>query len=254
MIRTAIGTALAAVRFGRVTPRDLLETLLDENPIEGHLPKQADAHVGGLWLDWRQRPRTGRGAAQGLRSIKQIDTLFFHQPAAILSDEQWLKVPVHGAVSSSGSTILLHPIAAYLFAVHAGNRRGISVEIGCRAAGIEGDARTFWRRRSEKARGLTHADLAVEITDEQAEKALALGRYYWHEVWLQGGELRYIDTHRKTHRSRVGDPGSKIYHEVIRPLAKELDLTELPEPLGSGRHNPTAWTGKGNIAYSWRVK
>lgn len=280
----------------RWTPQDILRTLLDRTagPL-GFLQPQDDFPVVPVpdaapelelpydvleqlvrLVDFRQKPRTRedkRGRAQGTRKLQTIRALWLHQTAALIGhDEQFLSVPTQGAVGLDAAALLLHPLRAYMFAAHAANRFSISIEVACRAAGIEGVAETFWRSKREKngykRRGQfippkSYAELVREATDDQLETTRHLVRYYVTEAERQCIPLRKdgihapgiteIGTHRLSHSSRVSDPGSRIYHEVILWAIREFGLLEA-SPVGSGRLNPTAWTGHGAEPYSWRVR
>ena len=209
-----------------------------------------DAHV----FDYRQLAREGRGKAHGTRDIKDVDTILMHQTAALLSKpERFLGVPAHRGIDTDAHAILLHPIRAYMWHGHGANKCSIGYEIACRAAGIEGNPLTLWRSSKEKKAGKEYADLVCEAADAQIETARRFVEYDCAEVARQGGEIKYIGTHRQSHSSRVSDPGSRIYKGVIDWALMNHGL-KLSKEFGSGRPNPTAWTGHGAEKYSWRVR
>lgn len=288
----------------RWTATDLLRTLLDRSAgPDGFLPVQDDLRAPSEFLergiiaepilpaelpydalqrsvpklyDFRQVARSAedkRGRAQGTRKLEKITALWLHQTAALIGQpEQFLSVPTQGAVGLDAAAMLLHPLRAYMFAAHDANRFSISIEVTCRAAGIEGAPETFWRSTKEK-KGYTkkgkvyppklYAELVREASDEQLESTRHLVRYYIEEVERQAEPLRSggifvpgiqtIGTHRNSHSSRVSDPGSRIYHEVVLWAIREFGLDEA-RPVGSGTANPTAWTRQGRVAYSWKVR
>jgi N-acetyl-anhydromuramyl-L-alanine amidase AmpD len=198
-----------------------------------------------------------RGQAKGTRRIDNVDALCLHQTAApIAAASRFLNVPAHGAVLPDGTIVLLHPLTAHLWHAHALNRSTIGIEISCRADGVDGDQRTFWRSKREQKEGKTRDDLRVEMTEDQAEAARALCRYYVDEVARLGGKIGRIVAHRQGHRSRVADPGSRIWQRVALPSADELGLDVGVDGYtrGSGRPIPRAWDPRCRARYSWRVR
>ena len=253
-----------------VTLWDRLRTLFDFTPHLGTLDKQDDigfmpagspfermerrAAVHGICIhDLRQMPRKGRGEARGTRDIRTVDTLMFHQMAATINDpERCLGIPSHGAVLRGGDIVLLHPVRSYLWHGHAANRFSIGIEIAARAAGIDGDPNTFWRSKREREMGLTYDDLGAEATPVQIEAANIMADYYTEEVARQRGQIDYVMDHRNSHKSRVSDPGSRIHKHVTLATRKRCTLQHR-DPVGSGKPNPTTWSGKPGEPYSWKV-
>lgn len=250
---------LGAVPGGALPPQDDQGT--------GALPidalREGLAAIGFELLDWRQEPRTGRGAARGTRALEQCTALLWHQTASILSLEQALGVPVH-AIIYERTVILLHPLRAYLYHAGAANRYTIGVEIVCRASGIEGDLRTFWRSKREKngyrdKRKIWHppvpaAALVHEASDGQLAAGRLLGTYYVREVERQSGEIVASQYHRNTAGDREGDPGSRIAWGVGLRVAEAHGLQHGGPVVGSGTATPTVWGGALGVVYNWRVR
>ncbi len=224
---------------------------------------------GAKLHDFRQTARTSRqkrGRAHGTRKLEQVTGMMWHQmAAAIQRARSCLSIPVHGGVLySSADVVLLHPILAYLYGGHAANRFVIHIELGIRAAGIEGIPRTFWRRKSEKKDGRGYAVMGRELQDRQIVSALALGRYYVEEhtrqcalVRLQGRNPQGIVAqlfHRNSHKSRTSDPGSKAAKEIVKPLASQYGHDFGLPVVGSGTSTPQAWGGLEGVRYSAGTK
>jgi hypothetical protein len=215
-------------------------------------------------IDLRKRPRTGakrRGRSRGKRGIGAVTGICLHQTACVLSGaSRFLGVPAHGGVTADADLVLLHPITAVVWHGHAANDFTIGIEISARADGVESDPRTFWLSKRERTRGKTRADLRVEATDAQLRVARVLVRYYVAEVDRQGGRIERIWAHRQAHRSRVSDPGSRIWQKVAIPLADELGLgcgrggETLRTGARRGKPIPRLWDPKCDAPYSWRVK
>lgn len=219
-------------------------------------------------IDWRQREREpgSRGVAHGTRKIENVTGLGWHQTASWWIDAlRCLNVPAHaivlgegceldGELLPDGTIILLHPILAYVHHGHSLNRFTIGVEIMCREPGIEGDDRTFWIARREKKRGLTMSDLIRPSTDAQIRSANLLGDYYHDEVARRGGRIVTSLDHRMGHRSRVSDSGQRLHRGVTRAFGDRHQIDVGVPVVGSGKPNPTAWSGKPRTRYSWRVR
>jgi hypothetical protein len=198
-----------------------------------------------------------RGQAKGTRRIDNVDALCLHQTAApIAAASRFLNVPTHGAILPDATIVLLHPPTAHLWACHAGNRCAVSIEISCRADGIDGDPRTFWISKRERKAGKTRDDLRIEATEQQTDAATHLCEYYVDEVKRLGGLIASVMAHRQTHSSRVSDPGSRIWKGVALPIAlrRGLECGVHGRTMGSGKPIPRAWDPQCRARYSWRVR
>lgn len=234
---------------------DLNPPIDDELPYD-RLQRRCVEH--GLKLyDFRQVPRpeeAKRGRSRGTRKIENVTALWWHQmAAAINSPYRALSIPVHGAVMRNADIVLLHPIRSYMYGGHAANKFAIHIEIACRAAGIKGDPRTFWRSKKEKEQGRRYEDLVREPTLKQILAGEILGEYYVTETWRQGGKIVASGDHRMSHRSRESDPGQAVHRGCTVAVAAVHDL-EVGPVVGSGKPNPTVWSGKPGVRYNWRVK
>lgn len=200
------------------------------------------AEHGADLLDYREVPRTGRGAAHGTRPIGRVTATMWHQAAAVLGrPARYLGVPCHAAVMRDGDVALLHPLTAVVWHGHSANGFSVGVEIDCRAAGVEGDRRTFWRSRSEKVKGKQYEDLVQEATDKQLTSAFLLGIYITEEVERLGGVMKAQMFHRNSHSSRTSDPGSRIALGVAAPLAARFHQEYGGPVVGSGSKTPETW-------------
>jgi hypothetical protein len=236
-----------AVRAGCVDAPPLIGEPIDL------LREDLDA-IGFRLDDFRARPRTGRGKARGTRKIENVTGVLYHQTAAIWRDPaRWVNVPAHAGVGPD-YVVLLHDLQAYMYHAGAANKFTIGIEIMCRADGVEGEPRTFWRSKKEIAAGRAREDLRREASDQQLAAGRALGRYYVLETLRRGGQIVAAMDHRNSAKSRVGDPGSRIHRCCTRALADAYGL-QCGEPVvGDGRPNPTAWSGPPGVSYDWRVK
>ena len=242
---------------------DLIETVSEEQLPYDRLVERAAEH-GIRVHDFRQRERTPaqkRGVAKGTRELQKVTALWWHQMAAVINDpERCLSIPAHSAVTRPGDIVLLHPLRAYLWHGHAANSFSIGIEMSIRAAGIAGDPRTFWRSRDDKRKGLEYEDLAAEISARQVIAGRLLAEYYVTEVdrqralaMLTGSGIVASGDHRMSHSSRVSDPGSKAHQQLTRWVADHHGL-EVGPVVGSGKPNPTVWSGKPGVRYNWRVR
>jgi hypothetical protein len=213
------------------------------------------------WSDFTDTPKTkDRGQAHGRRKWSQITGITLHQTAVDFgtNPKRLLNVPVHGGTLQDGQIVLIHDPTDYMWHAHALNKKDIGIEISCRAAGIEGMAATFWRSQSEKEKGKSYGELVKEASDEQLEAAKELCRYYIKLVKENGGEIKFIHAHRQGHKSRISDPGSRIWQKVAIPIMGEFGLTTGPIGwrLKTGNPIPQAWDpvhGKG-IKYTSSIR
>lgn len=195
--------------------------------------------------DFRLEKRAGRGAAHGVRAIDRVTAIMWHQSAAVLGKpERYMGVPCHAAVMRNGDVVLLHQLRALVWHGHTGNSFSVGVEIDCRAAGVEGDARTFWRSRREKADGKTYTELVREPTDVQLKAAFLLGVYITEEIERLGGAIKAQMFHRNAHSSRTSDPGSRIALNVAWPLAQRYGHEYGGPVVGSGHPTRAEWYPK----------
>lgn len=256
----------------RWTLADIARTFLDRTPTGGALAEPSDdldldgrgpfdalvsalaVHGAGVY-DFRQHARTGRGRAHGTRKLAQITAILDHQTAAVIASPHSAKgIPTHAVILDNADVVLNHPIRAYLYGAHTANRFTVQIEHSARAAGIEGDARTFWRSKRERAAGRTYSELVHEVDDRQVASSLALHWYYYTEMLRQGGKLVRQMTHRESHSSRTSDPGSRIATLVCAPFAAMTGLEWGGAPVGSGTRVPTVWSGPPGVRYSGSVR
>lgn len=250
----------------RFTLADIAATLFDRTATRGALAPSDDLDLDGVGpydelvraanmlgirvFDYRQIPRTGRGKAHGTRPIEQVTAILDHQTACVLArPERFLGVPSHAGITDAGDIVLLHPVRAYLYHAHSANRFSYGVEHSARAAGIEGEPRSFWRSVREKLAGKTYTDLVREIDDRQALASLLLRAYVVDEVARQGGKIVASMFHRNAHKSRTSDPGSRIAMLVSRPFAVERGLEYGAPVVGSGHRTPYVWGGDAGVRY-----
>jgi hypothetical protein len=254
--------ALDVVRA--LTPAAAEETHDEAREPAGDPWSELSTSLSGIGMglrDFRLAVKTPRGSHRGSRPWSQIDGILYHQTAAPIDDAaRCVGIPAHALVTPMAVGIA-HPPTAYLYHAHAGNRRFIGLEIACRAAGIEGDARTFWRSPREMqgftdSRGKQHPprtydELVSEPTDRQLAAAMIVTRYWMRIATLEGHPLTSYAFHRNTHSSRVSDPGSRIARHVSAQCS-ELGLAPITK-LGSGTLTPEAWGGQPGVPYSRKV-
>lgn len=242
---------------------DLLQTFLRAKPpAVMHEPAiEKEAAFAIEWVDLREVKRTkSRGRRKGTRAWDKVTGLTIHQTAVVITEPlRCLNIPVHGCILDDGHggaiIVLLHDPTDYLWHGHGFNRRDIGIEVACRAAGVEGQAKTLWLPK--KFRGLTGADRlaeGTEATEAQLEGARILTRYYRDLVAENGGELQFIHAHRQSTKNRVSDPGSRIWAACGEWARAELGLAVgAPDfAIGSGKPLPDAWTNRPNgVRYGW---
>lgn len=224
-------------------------------------PQEVEDAIGSIWVDLTKKRRTKkRGKARGQRPWSNITGITLHQTAVDFGPNpmRLLNVPAHGATLKDGKIVLIHDPTDYMWHGHKFNKHDIGIEISCRAAGILGNGRTFWRSKKEREAGKKYTNLVSESSDVQLEATKELCRYYIELVKENGGEIKFIHAHRQAHKSRVSDPGSRIWKAIAIPLMTEFGLSCGPIgwAAGSGHPIPEAWdleNGNG-VRYSGSVR
>lgn len=213
-----------------------------------------------VWSDLRGVERTKeRGEAKGVRNWSKITGITLHQTAVDFGEDpmRMLNVPVHGATLQNGRIVLLHEPTDYMWHAGALNRTDIGIEVSCRACGIEGNGETLWLpKKYDDLRGDDRLELAIEATEGQIMATRRLVRYYIELVEQHGGKIKYIHAHRQSSKSRVSDPGSRIWLGVGEWAVEEYGLSVGPTPKWTkgGYALPDVWTGYNRgVRYSWKI-
>lgn len=249
--------------FGRFTFFDTLvrvASLVAKAKKEAEKEKKpSDTQSEQVIHDLRGVPRTkDKGKSKGSRNWSKITGITIHQTAVPFGTDpkRMLNIPVHGATLKDGSIVLLHSPTAYLWHGNSFNRHDIGIEVSCRACGIDGVPETLWLPKKYKdLEGEQRLAKATEATDQQLEATRQLVKYYVDLVAENGGEIKYIHAHRQSSKTKISDPGSRIYKGVNKWAIEELGLSAGPPGWSSGGSAiPDAWSGENNgIPYSWRV-
>lgn len=169
-----------------------------------------------------------RGQARGVLDWDQIDLLGLHTAGTNgLHPDRWLGVPCHNAVANDATIVLCHRLNAYLWSIHAANRRAVSMEV----AGNQ------------------------TITPAQAVAARALARYNVETLREKrspdkdgGPRPIYVAPHRMFHRSRGVDTNAAIWREVGEFCIDELGCKLAPKPMGTGLAFDPKWWTPGRLA------
>jgi hypothetical protein len=256
-------TPLQLVRFWLDTPRRILQGVELAEGVEDPLGWLVDVAPSSVH-DVRAKPgeRFGKRAIpRGSRRWGQIEGVTFHQTAVgpgHMGPASIRKCPAHSLVDHRAHIWLLWDPRVLLWHANALNDESIGIEIDCRAAGVEGDESTVWLSKRERngyhdRRGRWHrpvsADEVVrEATDDQLEAGRVVAIYYalmlrrnWNQTHSLDQERRVkVWAHRQGHRSRVTDPGSRIYSNTCMPLI-DRDEFIAGEEQGSGSPIPDRW-------------
>ncbi|HWB76607.1 MAG TPA: peptidoglycan recognition family protein [Nannocystaceae bacterium] len=197
-----------------------------------------------------KRPKGSRGEVKRKRAVAKIVGITLHQTATAdfpPTHKGLPRLPAHALVHRDGSISLLHHPTNVVWHGNALNNGTIGIEVACRAAGTEGDLRTLWVSKKEKAAGKKPEQLVRESTDAQLAALDELIRHYIGEISTQGGSIRGLWAHRQGHSSRTSDPGSRIW-SVAERLRVALGLVDVRDKvLGSGKT-----IGK-SIPPTWRI-
>ena len=206
-------------------------------------------------VDLREVPdedRPSRGRSKGFRAARQVDAVMLHQTATDALDpdhDRLLGLPAHCHIGErdDGTVVvtLLHKVTDYVYHGHAGNRFCIGVEVQCRAAGLVGNKRTFWRSKKDKTLGRTYDRLVREPSAGRLAAVRAVIRYYSALMELRGEPIKGVVTHRQTAAKR-SDPGqaiARVGNDVVRELGLEDWSQRTWGKSKKGRPQPDQWTG-----------
>lgn len=187
--------------------------------------------------------RHRRGRPRRPRAWSKITGVCVHQTASGHLHESHpglMSIPAHIVVHQSGAVTLLHPLSLRMPHGHALNGHTIGIEVDCRAYGIVGDRRTFWRRKSEKGAGKQAEQLAIPPTHTQL-RSLERVLDYCRGALVAHGQPCKVYVHRQGHKSRVSDPGQRIARVLVGWARAHGDVPPYDETFGSGKPWPYEW-------------
>ena len=197
--------------------------------------------------------------------ISRIDTLCLHQMACKDSDNQgwvrWKKLPAHWLITEgeNSKAYWLHDFLRRLPTSHEYNARSIGFEIEGYFAGIGVDEKTFWQpgcsywseaKLKEEGKKRCAKRTPMVPTQRQLDACImACEASIW---WVNnnGGEIKYIASHRSTYSTKRSDPGSLIWEGVavamfkrypnlqVGPVLHQYNGKQIPEAWDSGRVRP----------------
>lgn len=175
----------------------------------------------------------------GRRPWTQITGVTLHQTACVLGEkpQRWATVVAHLGVTRAGQVIWMHDFEKIVWHGNGFNGHTIGIEMDGTYAGVEGDARTFWRPADEPDRQ------AQTPTVELVEAAKATVRWIHEEVARHGGRIQQLVAHRQSSSQRQSDPGSALWQQVAMKLHAELGLNDggPGNTVGDGLPIPEKW-------------
>jgi|GEM_PF-5059376 len=166
--------------------------------------------------DWRLYGWPGnkkRAQPYGSRTWAKTTTVMLHTTGVSrMGSLRGLGIPCHAFLPDDEAIVLCHSLTALVAHGHAGNSFSVGLE-------VSGD-RDF-------------------DADSQIDRGRAFLRYFQQLRWEQAGDDApcYVMSHRMAHKSRVQDPGQRIWTELGEWAIDELGY-ELGPVVGSGRANP----------------
>lgn len=217
---------------------------LEQEVIIDQMIKLAKKSDSVIYIDARER--SSKAERHGLRATAELD-LIWHQTDCEMGEkeERYHGVPVHAIVTSGGKIIQLHPVEYLLYAAHALNKKGISIEIEGHFEGIEGDLSTYPKYHKDAGR------TPQRPTPIQIVAAKQCGHMLKEQVEQLGGKLRKQLTHRQGVKGvRRRDPGEAVCRDIIRPLAEEIGVPfDWAYTAGEGEQAPKVWNPESTAAY-----
>jgi len=198
-----------------------------------------------VYLDYRKEASAKE--RRGTRSPLDLD-IVWHQTDCEMGERpaRYVGVPVHFVVTSGGQVIQLHSVTDILYAAHALNRRGISIEIEGHFEGIEGDSSNWSYPAYHKDAGRTPQHLSPLHIDAAKECARIIKR----QVESLGGKIKRQCTHRQGVKGvRRRDPGGEVCRLIILPLEAEIAPFDWAYTAGNGEQVPTQWHPQSTAKY-----
>jgi peptidoglycan hydrolase-like protein with peptidoglycan-binding domain len=195
-----------------------------------------DTHGG------KKRPRRRK---KGWKDVKGIT---LHQTATTLgtNPSRYRNVACHIGVPRDGSVLYVNSLEWVVLHGNAFNNKDVGFEIDGHFAGIESlneetgewepDLRTYWRPKSKPDRQ------PLSVTDGQVEATLEAIKWVIDEVARHGGKVEYLHAHRQSSKSRVSDPGEKVWKLIAIPAMERFGLKDGGQTFRLGGWTiPEAW-------------
>lgn len=200
---------------------------------------------GWTYLD--RREQASKAERKGKRKRTEYD-LVWHQTDCEMGEKpaRYDGVPVHFVVTSGGQIIQLHDVDELLYAAHALNKSGISIEVEGHFAGIEGDLSNSSYPAYHKDAGRT----PQVMPQVQIEAARQCAHLIKAQLAAIGAKLKRQTTHRQGVKGvRRRDPGEQVCKKVILPLEQGIAPFDWAYTVGQGEQVPTPWHPQSTAKY-----
>lgn len=203
--------------------------------------------VGGKGVYVDRRGEADKTKRHGKRTRTEYD-LVWHQTDCEMGERpaRYDGVPVHFVVTSGGQIIQLHDVTELLWAAHALNATGISIEVEGHFEGIEGDTGDASYPDYHKDAGRTPQDIPLV----QVEAAKECARIIQLQLTEFGATIKRQCTHRQGVKGkRRRDPGGKVCRLIVRPLEAEIAPFDWAYTKGDGEKAPKEWHPQSTAKY-----
>ena len=206
-------------------PLDLEAQILAAKPAVVAVPKNTDVvELGPSFIDAR---RHYAGTSYPTRNPwAKIDTICLHQMAVDAGSDwsRWKRLAIHVVVPRKGVTALTNSIDRKVPHGHGWNSRSVGFEVEGHFAGVRGKDSTHWTPEGAKGSRL----IPQEITESQVAGALAAIDWCVAEVAKNGGQIKFVGSHRPAYGRKSSDPGQAIWEKIALVAMKKHGLTTAP--------------------------
>lgn len=156
------------------------------------------------------------------RKWKDVKGITLHQTATLFGNNvmRYKNISAQVGVTPDGKVVLMNPLTSVVYHGNSFNAKDVGIEIDGHFAGIEGNLKTYWRPKSKPNRQ------PVTVTEAQIKATLAVIKWIIDTVEAHGGKVEYIHAHRQSSKSRVSDPGSKVWDRIALEAKKRYGLVD----------------------------
>lgn len=162
------------------------------------------------------------------REWSTIDGVVIHQTGCEMPSDpnRWSRLNAHIGITREGLVVIVNDPEDWIWHAQGLSKNRIGIEIAGNFPGIEGNMKTLW-----KGGGGPHS-----LTDGQRDGLDRILRWLKDQFEVNGAKWKYVNVHRQSAPSRVADPGSEIYKEVVLPWMLHLGATDGGQNfvMGSG--------------------
>lgn len=158
------------------------------------------------------------------RHWKNITGITLHQTAANIGEKEsrFAKIAIAFAVTQQGKSIYLRDMDWKIPHGHGFNSHDVGIEIDGMYAGKPGKDNSLGKIGWGKKKGKKED----EFPAAQIKAVKNTIRFIIDEVKANGGEIKYVHSHRQAFGGKSGDPGWQIWSKIALWAQNELGLSD----------------------------